>query len=140
MLEKILYIKLLELKGFACTQTDAKSEAAEPLKEGYEQLIRFLCTEAGITEEKLEEMVKERALEGNGNDTLIRLKAKLLTQYCQSIVMKIQAPVFNHLAQTVVLNEEDVELLKRNSPQGKLHEKLKANQPLNSEALEVHIT
>ena len=139
MLEKILYIKLLELKGFACTQTDAMLDAAEPLKEAYEQLVKLLCDGAGIDEVQLDAMVQERALEDIGNDTLIKLKAKLLTQHCQTVVMKIPKTVFSHLAQTVAVNHEDIQLLKRNSPDGKLHEKIRENELLNSESLEVRL-
>ena len=137
MLEKILYIKLLELKGFACTQTDAISDAVEPLTKAYQELIEFLCEEVAISEEQLDAMVRERALEGNGSDTLIKLKAKLLTQNSQSVVMKIPKQLFNRLAQTVALNHADMELLKRNAPDGILHENIKENQPLNTKALKV---
>ena len=139
MLEKILYIRLLELKGFACTQTDATLEAIEPLKEAYELLVDLLCDGAGKTKDKLDEMVQERALEGNGNDALIRVRARLLVQYCESMVEKIPQPVFKHLAQTVVINQEDMDLLKRNAKEESCLESIKVNQPLSNKALEVSL-
>ena len=137
MLEKILYIKLLELKGFACTQTDAISDAVEPLTTAYEELIKFLCDEVWISEEQLDEMVEDRASEGNESDTLIKLKAKLLTQHCRTVVMKIPKQLFSHLARTVAVNQDDIELLERNAPGGALQEKIIENHPLSRKALEV---
>ena len=137
MLEKILYIKLLELKGFACTQTDAISDAVEPLATAYEELIKFLCVEVGISDQELDKMVRDRATDGNERDNLIKLKAKLLTQHCQSVVMKIPKQLFSHLARTVAVNQADIELLKRNAPDGTLQEKIIENHPLSRKALEV---
>ena len=137
MLEKILYIKLLELKGFACTQTDAISDAVEPLATAYEELIKFLCIEVGISDQELDKMVRDRATDENERDNLIKLKAKLLTQHCQSVVMKIPKQLFSHLARTVVVNQADIELLKRNAPDGTLQEKIIENHPLSRKALEV---
>ena len=131
MLEKILYIKLLELKGFACTQTGAVAEAAEPLKQCYDQLMALIKggTDLTIQESTFKDSVEDKIAIGD--------KAKQLWDHCKHVALKIPKPVFTYLARTVVVNSEDIQLLSRNAPTGKLPEKIKENQPLDSEALKV---
>lgn len=134
MLEAILVIRLHEAKGFACTQADAASEACEPLKTAYEQLIRLLCNSENITENDLEDRIK---LQISSNDDECKARAQLLTRYCESAVNKIPQQVFTHLALTVNINQEDIDILKRNSGGKELHKDVIVNQPLTANALEV---
>ena len=137
MVEAVLVIRLLELKGFACTQADAVSEAAEPLKDAYEQLLHLLFESEEITQSDFEEKVKNTTLEKDGTNGQIKAQAKLLTQFCQTAVIKIPPSVFSHLALTVCINQEDIDVLKRNNLGKELHKDIKVNHPLTVDALKV---
>ena len=137
MLERILVIRLLELKGFACTQSDAMSEAAGPLKKAFDSLIKLLCDSVDVDVNSIDAMAKERELEGNGNDGLIKTKASMFYRYCCKAVQFISDQVFTHLTQTVVVNEEDLALLRRNNNNQPLDESIQLNQSLTASGFEV---
>ncbi|CAK8675819.1 uncharacterized protein LOC143461281 isoform X2 [Clavelina lepadiformis] len=133
----MLEIRLLELKGFASTQTDAQVEAEEPLKEAHERMLKLLCSAGKIPVEELDATVEERILEGNGPDTFIETKARILYQFSKKAVDKIDPKIFSLLAQTVVLNREDIELLKRNCPPGKKLPDIPENAPITDTRLKM---
>ena len=137
MVEAVVVIRLLELKGFACTQADAASEAAEPLKDAYEQLLHLLFESKEITQSDFEEKVKNDTLEKDGTNGQIKAQAKLLTQFCQTAVINIPPSVFSLLALTVCINQEDIDVLERNNLGKELHKDIKVNHPLTADALKV---
>nr|XP_026690475.1 uncharacterized protein LOC100185169 isoform X3 [Ciona intestinalis] len=133
MMQHMIILRLLEVKGFACTQSDMIKEAEEALQQAHDQMLNLLCAAGGITLDSLDATVQERILEGNGPDTVIETRARVLYQFCERAVSDIPPETFDRLLHTIVLNEEDIELLTR-SEEG--WTPLKANTPLTSEDLE----
>ena len=137
MLEKILVIRLLELKGFACTESGAHSEAAKPLKKAYDRLINLVCDSANVNVHFVDAMAREQEHEGSDNEGLIDAKAGLFYNYCIKAVKQIPNKVFTHLIQTLALNKEDLVVLERNNRNQPLDKSIQLNQPLCAMAFEV---
>uniref|UniRef100_H2ZNB3 Uncharacterized protein n=1 Tax=Ciona savignyi TaxID=51511 RepID=H2ZNB3_CIOSA len=133
-MQQMITIRLLEVKGFACTQNGSAKDANEPLKQAHDQLLQLICSNGGIEPENLTNIAKTRILNTTAQDSVIKAEARILFQLCIKAVAQIPAETFNQLIQTMVLNEEDIELLKRNASEWK--SQLNPNTPLTDTDVE----